>query len=50
MQKAVEKGYRILKINEAWHSPAEQRKQGLFAPYVNTWLKHKTEATGWPAM
>ena len=49
LEKAVEKGYRILKIHEVWHFPVEQQKQGLFAPYVNTWLKHKTEASGWPA-
>ena len=36
LQKAVEKGYRILKIHEVWHFPEAQRKQGLFAPYVNT--------------
>lgn len=47
--KAVENGYTILKIHEVWHFPERQRKQGLFAPYVNTWLKHKTEASGWPA-
>ena len=49
LQKAGEKGYKILKIHEVWHFPADQRKQGLFAPYVDTWLKHKTEASGWPA-
>ena len=47
--KAVEKGYQILKIHEVWHFPEDQRKEGLFAPYVNTWLKHKTEASGWPS-
>ena len=49
IQKAVEKGYKIQKIHEVWHFPKEQRRKGLFAPYVNTWLKHKTEASGWPA-
>ena len=49
LQKAVEKGYQITKIHEVWHFPESQRKEGLFAPYVNTWLKHKTEASGWPA-
>lgn len=49
LQKAVEKGYKILKIHEVWNFPEDQRKEGLFAPYVNTWLKHKTEASGWPA-
>ena len=49
LQKAVEKGYRILQIHEVWHFPEAQRKQGLFAPYVNTLLKYKTEASGWPS-
>ena len=49
LMKAVEKGYQVLKIHEVWHFPEQQRKTGLFAPYVNTWLKHKTEASGWPA-
>ena len=49
IQNAVEKGYKIQKIHEVWHFPKEQRRKGLFAPYVNTWLKHKTEASGWPS-
>ena len=49
LQKAVEKGYQVTKIHEVWHWPENQRKTGLFAPYVNTWLKHKTEASGWPS-
>ena len=46
LQKAVEKGYQIQKIYEVWHFP--QTKTGLFAEYVNKWLKNKTEASGWP--
>ena len=48
LEKAVERGYKILKIHEVWNFPENQRKEGLFAPYVNTWLKCKTEASGWP--
>ena len=48
LQKAVELGFRIVKIHEVWHFPKDQRKEGLFTPYVNTWLKHKTEASEWP--
>lgn len=40
--------YRIIKIHEVWHFPEDQRKEGLFTPYLNTRLKHKTEASGWP--
>ena len=31
-----------------WNFPTDQRKEGLFADYVNKWLKNKTEASGWP--
>ena len=47
LHKAVEQGYVVLKIHEVWHFP--QSRQGLFAEYVNTWLKIKEEASGWPA-
>ena len=49
LQKVVEKGYEILKIHEVWHFPEENRREGLFAGYVNTWLKLKQESAGWPA-
>ena len=48
LQKAVERGYHVLKIHKVWHWPEDKRKTGLFSPYVDTWLKHKTEASGWP--
>ena len=48
LQKAVDLGYKILKIHEVWHFSENQRKEGLFADYVNKWLKNKTEASGWP--
>ena len=47
LQKAVDLGYKILKIHEVWHFPEEQCKEGFFADYVNKWLKNKTEASGW---
>ncbi|CAH3192185.1 unnamed protein product [Porites evermanni] len=46
--KAGEKGYTLVKIHEVWHFPPEQRRTGLFATYVNTWLKLKQESAGWP--
>ena len=46
--KAVEKGYTLLKIHEVWHFPEDQRRTGLFADCVNTWLKLKQESVGWP--
>lgn len=32
-----------------WHWPEKQRKTGLFASYVNKFLKAKQEASGWPS-
>ena len=34
--KAVEKGYKIIKIHEVWNFPEQQRRTGLFADYINT--------------
>ena len=48
LQKAVELGYEIKKIHEVWHFREEDRRVGLFADYVNTWLKIKQESAGWP--
>jgi len=31
-----------------WHFPPKQRHKGLFADYVNTWLKIKQESAGYP--
>ena len=47
--KAVQKGYQIIKIHEVWNFPPQQRQTGLFKDYVDTWLKTKQEATGWPS-
>lgn len=41
IQKAVEKGYTVHKIHEVWHFPPKNHREGLFAGYVNTWLKFK---------
>ena len=43
LEKAVEKGYTILKIHGVWHFP--KTEVGLFSNYVNTWLKIKEEAS-----
>ena len=49
LKMAVQKGYRILKIHEVWHWSENERKTGLFAPYVNKFLKAKQESAGWPS-
>ncbi|CAH3163213.1 unnamed protein product, partial [Porites lobata] len=48
IEKAVEKGYRVVQIHEVWHFPPHQQQEGLFREYVNTWLKLKQEVAGWP--
>ena len=46
IQKALDMGYQLVRVHEVWHF--KERESGLFAEYVNTWLKIKTEASGWP--
>jgi len=46
IKKAIELGYQLVKVHEVWHF--EQKQSGLFKGYVNTWLKIKQEASGWP--
>ena len=40
-------GYTLKRIHEVWHFKDSAR--GLFAEYVNTWLKLKQESAGWPS-
>lgn len=51
LQKAISIGYRVLQIYEVWHYDRWSHgvDGGLFAGYINAWLKKKQEATGWPA-
>ena len=46
VMKAIEKGYVVLKIHEVWHW--EETSDELFKEYVNTFLKIKQEASGYP--
>jgi hypothetical protein len=54
LKKALEKGYVVQRIYEVWHfDETEQydpktKTGGLFTDYVNTFLKMKQEASGWP--
>ena len=48
VREAVRRGYSIVQLHEVWHFPPNQQKFGLFRDYVNTWLKNKTEASGYP--
>ena len=49
LEEAVQQGYEIVKIIEVYHFPEDQRRKGLFAPYIDKWYRIKTEASGWPA-
>lgn len=54
LQKAIEKGYRLQEVYEVWSYRGtkydKNRKQGgLFAEYINRFLKIKQEASGFPA-
>ena len=44
--KAIEKGYVVLNLHEVWHW--EETTDELFKEYVNTFLKIKQEASGYP--
>ena len=54
IHKAIDKGYTAMKIYEVYHwSETSQFKistgdNGLFAEYVNMFLRIKQEASGWP--
>jgi hypothetical protein len=46
LEKALGKGYTILRMHEVWHFPETSDK--LFKDYVNTFLKIKQESSGYP--
>ena len=46
LMKAIEKGYEVLEIHEVWHW--EEITDELFKHYVDTFLKIKQEANGYP--
>ena len=48
--KAVDKGYRIIKIYEVYHfsEASYPDRNPLFAEYVDTFLKLKLESSDWP--
>ena len=46
LMKAIEKGYEVLEIHEVWHW--EETTDELFKDYVDTYLKLKQEASGYP--
>ena len=56
VEKANENGYQLLNVKVVWHfeNKAQYDKEkktgaGLFTEYINTFLKVKQEASGWPS-
>ncbi len=54
LQKALKLGYHLLHIYEVWHFEEvsvydpDTKEGGLFAAYVNAFLKLKQESSDWP--
>ncbi|XP_044594809.1 uncharacterized protein LOC123272174 [Cotesia glomerata] len=53
IRKAIQKGYKLLKVYEIWHYKITQYNPeigigGIFTDDINTFLKIKTEASGYP--
>ncbi|CAB3991126.1 DNA polymerase, partial [Paramuricea clavata] len=46
LEKALEKSYQIVRIHEVWHFP--ETSDDLFKDYIDTFLKIKQEASGYP--
>ena len=46
VMKAIEKGYVVLNLHEVWHW--EETSDALFKEYVDTFLKIKQQASGYP--
>ncbi|XP_055354335.1 uncharacterized protein LOC129599985 [Paramacrobiotus metropolitanus] len=47
LQHAILQGYKVVAVHEVWHW--EARKEKLFEDFVNTFLKEKIQASGWPS-
>jgi hypothetical protein len=41
--------FRVLEVFEVWHYDESKRHVGLFADYINTFLKDKLESSGFPS-
>ena len=47
LEKALDKGYRLTHVDQVYYF--KETQVGLFGKYINTWLKLKKEASGYPA-
>jgi hypothetical protein len=54
LYKALDLGYRVIKIEEVWHYKEREKYDGkdpttgLFTQYIDCFLKLKLESSGWP--
>jgi oxalate decarboxylase/phosphoglucose isomerase-like protein (cupin superfamily) len=55
VHEAINNGYEVLEMHEVWHFEhtikydPETKSGGLFTEYINTMLKIKQEASGFPS-
>ena len=47
LKLAVSKGYKIIELIQVLHY--NNKSDSIFKPYIQKWLKLKTEASGWPS-
>lgn len=48
LNMAVKKGYFITDVSEVWNWNSSKQSKSIFDKYIKTFLKTKTEASGWP--
>ena len=48
LKLALAKGYQIINVSEVWHWAPAKQSTNLFKGYIQTFLKTKAEASGWP--
>ncbi|KAG8225677.1 hypothetical protein J437_LFUL018482 [Ladona fulva] len=54
VKRALDIGYKVIKMHEVWNYTCttynkDRNEGGLFAGYINKFLKLKLEASGWPS-
>lgn len=47
LMKALEKGYRVVRVDQVWHFP--EKSDELFRLYIDSFLKIKQESSGFPS-
>lgn len=47
LMKALEKGYRVVRVDQVWHFP--EKSDELFRLYIDTFLRIKQQASGFPS-